>query len=76
MIRAKFKCSSVTKDFYGNESVSFFPVYAADGPNLAWAKATPGGKLDMTISNPDAQGKFVPGEEYFLDITPAPVVTP
>ena len=71
MIRAKFKCSFVAKDFYGNETVSLFPVYASDGPNLAWSKATPCGKLDMTISNPDAQGKFVPGEEYFLDLTEA-----
>lgn len=69
VIRAKFRCSRVARDEYGNETPEF---YADHGPgNEQWAKATPGGNLTMTISNPGAQGFFTPGKSYFLTFTEA-----
>jgi len=69
-IRAKFQCHSVTKHGYGGEEVKFGAVYAPDGENASWAKATPNGSLQITIDNPSAQGAFVPGKCYFLDFSP------
>ena len=73
MIRAKFTVQSVTKHAYGGEEVKLCPVYGSgdNKSNAEWAKATPSGSLTMTIDNPGAQGKLVPGKEYFLDFTPA-----
>lgn len=70
-IRAKFKCQQVARVDAGvgqvSEQVSLHPVY---GPaNEPWSKFTPSGRLDMTITNPDAQGAFTPGKSYFLDIS-------
>lgn len=39
--------------------------------NGSWSKWTPSGDLSISITNPAAHGKFVDGEEYFLDFTPA-----
>ena len=69
MIRAKWHCESVTKNDYHQEIVRF---RAAFGPgNEDWSKATPGGTLEMTISNEAAHGKFIPGQDYFSDFNPA-----
>ncbi len=71
-IRAKFMVSQVTKHADGSEGIQ---AYAANGrantANAAWAKATPGGNLTMTINNPEAHGQLLPGKYYFLDITDA-----
>jgi hypothetical protein len=68
-VRAKFMCSSVTKNHDGGEGVA---LYAANGKNgtanAQWSKWTPGGNLTLTISNPEAQGRLVPGRYYFIDI--------
>lgn len=62
-IVAKFTCQSVTA-FEGAERVE---LHAAHGPgNESWSKATPGGNLQITISNPQARGKFAPGKSYML----------
>jgi len=74
MVRAKFKCERVEKGFSGDDpyvSVHFGAVID-DGPeNKSWSKWTPSGQLQMTISNPNLIDHFVPGKEYFLDITEA-----
>ncbi len=86
MIRAKMRCGQVTKaDALDasrpgamNEHVNLHAVYSESGENAVWSRATPNGSLLLTISNPDAQGRFVPGAEYFVDVTmvpPAPVET-
>ena len=67
-IRAKFRCDSVTKNMQGNEIVSLFPVVAEDVDDVTWLISTPTGRLDLTVASPDAQGQFVPGADYFLDI--------
>lgn len=70
MIRAKMVCTTVSKDTQ-NESVTLFPVTSGSDENKQWSKWTPGGQLQLTISNPDAQGKFTPGKEYFVDVSEA-----
>lgn len=70
-IRAKFSCRFVTKQAYGGEEIGLTAVYGKEGVNAEWSKATPTGDLSMTISNPDAQGYFVPGKDYYLDISVA-----
>lgn len=76
MIRAKFRCTSVTNHEGHNDNKSeTVKLCAANGPkdtaNAQWSKWTPSGTLEMTINNPEAQGKFEPGKYYFLDISPA-----
>lgn len=69
-IIAKFKCATVSRDEYQTETAKF---RAATGPgNEAWSKFTPHGELTITITNPAAQGRFVPGEDYVLTFEPAP----
>jgi len=47
------------------------PVTADTPENKAWSKYTPGGLLQMHISNPAAFEQFEQGKEYFIDIQPA-----
>jgi hypothetical protein len=68
MVRAKFKCSMVSQYEGGSKKYEFWAVYGED--SKPWAKATPNGKLEITIDNPDAQ-KFEVGKEYYLDFSPA-----
>lgn len=68
-IQAKFKCISV-KDYEGGNQESEFA--AATGPgNESWSKFTPMGNLRIGITNPAAQGQFVPGSFYMLLISEA-----
>lgn len=74
MIRAKFSCESVTKFGYGSEQVKLRAVGPKTGEilnaeNASFSKATPSGTLEMTIDNPEAQGFFKPGGEYYLDFS-------
>jgi hypothetical protein len=74
MIRAKFRCDSVETYDLGagvvNEHVRFDA--AIDDGNKSWSEWTPSGQLSMTISNPQAQGKFQEGSFYYLDFSEAP----
>ena len=85
-IRAKVYCRGIEKtahSYYnssgerqisgGWEKVSFSFVNGND-PNSENAKfweASPGGDFWMNIQNPDAQGWFDLGKEYYIDLTPA-----
>jgi hypothetical protein len=77
-IRAKMRCSQVTKTEYGAECVKLSAVYGNGEENKSFAKATPCATVDMQIDNPDAQGAFVPGGEYYVDFAPAfkPAIAP
>lgn len=68
--RCKFRCESVT-DHGTAKSVVMHPVYSSDPnhENKKFWDASPGGKLDLTWINPNVG--FKPGQEYYLDITPA-----
>ena len=78
MLRAKFSVGGIDSYPSGTpdkviETVRLNAVYSADpeSQNYSWSKWTPSGVVQMTITNPDAQGKFEVGKEYYLDITPA-----
>ena len=82
-VRAKFRCSSVTKTTTGsndeagnpiyNEGVKMQAVYGPDGsPNGEWSRWTPSGSLELNVTNPALAGHFLPGKEYFIDIVEAP----
>jgi hypothetical protein len=67
-VRARFRVSHVTL----HEDSGQVHMDAAHGPgNEDWSKYTPSGTVDMVITNVDALACFVPGQEYFLDFTPA-----
>lgn len=73
-IRAKFSCSSVVKE--GNtEKVQLHTVYGNDDKdnqeNNQFSEATPCGTHEMHIDNPDAQGFFEQGKNYYLDFSEA-----
>lgn len=73
-ISARFRVSSVNpaSEPGGMESMCSQPV--TDGPgNESFSKWTPSGALNLTITNPDAQGFFVAGMEYDVVITPREV---
>lgn len=79
MVRAKFKCSNVhhiptSKPEDACAQVSLMPVYdSASAPeNKSWSRWTPGGLIQMTITNPAAIEKFELGKDYFVDFIPAP----
>lgn len=52
-ITARFYVSEVAKVPGGSAKVSLQPAYA-NGANHDWAQATPSGKIELYVSNPDA----------------------
>lgn len=71
MIQAKFICTQINKT-KTSEEAHLRPVYGDSEANKSFSQYTPSGKLELMITNPDALGKFVPGKEYFLNISEAP----
>lgn len=77
VLRLKLSVSSVkgVADATGkknSEEVEFAAVYSSEAgsSNAQWSKYTPCARLTMTISNPDAFDKVLPGQFVFVDITP------
>lgn len=70
-MRAKFLAESVTNHASGNTVVNLAPVMRNTEENKSFWEATPNGKLEMCITNPNAKDFFVAGTEYYLDFTPA-----
>lgn len=83
--RAKFRCDSVTSLMGSSQnpetkqwepcvmkSIAMSPVYANNDPNHEnskfWA-ASPSGSFELGVINLPAAEIFVPGKEYYLDIT-------
>lgn len=55
-------------------SVEMFPVYSNGDPNHENTKfwqASPGGKLELNVINPEAGREFKVGREFYVDFTPA-----
>jgi hypothetical protein len=81
-VRAKFNCTRVEEHKSGDHvyahRVMLNPVYsdAPESENRAFWTATPSGQLDMYISNQQAWGFFVPGQEYYLDFAPVETAEP
>ena len=75
MVQAKFYCSN--KSLNGSEGaqtqavVTLLPV-SGSGYNKDWSKYTPAGKIEMTITNPEAFDQFAPGLTYLISFEPEP----
>lgn len=68
-VRAKFQVQHVA-----GENVVL--TAAIDAANAGWSKYTPNGRIDMTISNPEALEQFKPGAFVYVDFASAPAVDP
>lgn len=56
-VTARFHVSSLTQHQGGTHSVVLTPDYA-NGANKEWSKATPTGKIELGLTNPDAVATF------------------
>ena len=77
MVRAKFFVSELKhvgtpgSDPYATIVLS--PVFGSYGDgkdNESWSKYTPAGKIELSITNPEAIEQFSIGKAYFIDFTP------
>lgn len=75
MVRAKFRVSRVERHatYDGGEAhtVHMDPVLQNSDENKKFWSATPGGKLEMYLLNPEAAKQLELGKEYYIDFTPA-----
>jgi hypothetical protein len=71
VIRAKFRCISETRTAYNSDArtLVFQPMYDPKlvEEDVSFAKATPSGKLEMFVDNPNAA--FELGADYYIDFT-------
>jgi len=68
-IRAKFNVAEISK--YGNgggAKVTLMPVISGSEENKQFWEYTPSGKIEMFITNPNAEFEF---GEYYVDFTKA-----
>ena len=66
-VRAKFCCHFIQKaDDNSHCTIHVSPVTTDTPENKTWSKYTPGGLLQMHISNPAAFSQFEQGKEYTL----------
>lgn len=85
-MRAKFRVNSVTPptvvvspgcDMAPSQTVVAFPVsasgYPADGSdeNNTYAKWSPSGRFELTITNPSLSNTIKEGDVFYVDFTPA-----
>lgn len=79
-VRAKFFVKSVTHHHSGSPGsdqsgeVVLAPVYAGKDGNPAnadWSKWTPQGEIKMMITVPSSLEAFSPGQNFFVDFSPA-----
>lgn len=68
-VRAKFYVQEVAKTTYGGR-VKLQPVCRGED-NKVWAAATPSGSIEMAIRNDSALAQFSPGDEMYVDFSPA-----
>lgn len=76
-VRAKFKVTSVvTKEItptYSEKSIILEPQYDQKiAEDLSFQKATPTGRMEMRIDNPDAIAAMPVGTVFYVDFTPVP----
>ena len=71
MVRAKFKVTEV-KHMMSNSpgfsiaTIVMIPVWGNGKDNADWSKATPSGKLEMVVTNPEAVAQFELGADYIM----------
>lgn len=68
MTRCKFKCNTVLNTVDG-ATVELFPVTTGSEENKRFFTYTPFGELKLGIVNPFEAKQFIPGKEYYIDIT-------
>lgn len=67
MVRAKFRCVSITESVDDSKHYTFQAVTTGE-ENKLWSKRTPLGKVEISITIPNAQ-VFLKDKEYYLDFT-------
>lgn len=76
-MRAKFRVTDVVKGGENYETVKFAPVtnstYGPNGENEdnQFARYTPAGSCELTITNPNLVGQFERDQTFYVDFTPA-----
>lgn len=76
-VRAKFYVYSVTRTTGGSVNVQLQPVTSGSEENKSFWQYTPSGKLEMNMNaGVAAADAFEPGQEYYIDFTPASVPEP
>lgn len=77
MLRLKMVVNTVTRNADQNgdinsEEITASAVYSdkEGSANKQWSKWTPSGQLRFNVNNPDALGKVLPGQFYYVDLTP------
>lgn len=70
-IRAKFYVQAVKLTSWGT-SVELNVVTRGED-NKKWSQATPSGQITMQIKNDLAAAMYAPGQEWYVDFTPAPL---
>lgn len=77
MVRAKFKVTEIiTKEFapnYSQKTIVLQPQYDQQiAEDVSFSKATPSGRMEMQIDNPDAIAAMPVGTVFYVDFTPVP----
>lgn len=67
-VKCKFECESKTENT-GGFQISLKPVTHGSPENESFFKWTPYGKMEIGTINEEAAKQFIPGKEYFIDIT-------
>lgn len=68
--RTKFKCDEVTQTVYGGR-IKLSPVVSGSEENEKFFKYTPYGQMEIGTINQEVIQQFIPGNEYYVDFTPA-----
>lgn len=77
-MRAKVQLNRVESFPSNTERLIFNPVaaksYPSDGSDEdnTFAKFSPSGEFQLSVTNPALVGQFKPGEKYYVDFTPVP----
>jgi hypothetical protein len=69
-VRAKFFVQEVAHNTNGGR-VTLSAVCRGED-NKTWSQYTPSGQITMGVLNEAALAQFKPGEEFYVDFTPAP----
>ena len=76
MVRAKFKCTSITRregwgEFKEIRDIELQVVCGGSDDNKKFFAASPSGSIKLGCANAAASEQFEIGKEYYVDFTPA-----
>lgn len=71
MVRAKFRCTSITKLGEQMNRIELSPVTSGSNENKQFFTATPWGQISLGCANDAATAKFEVDKEYYIDFSPA-----